>query len=426
MTRRRRPRKLRNLTKSADGLWRFQAVNSDGKRVRISLGTRDQDEAIRIRDEILSGTGRIMKPKSGAPIRFAEMAELYLEYDPRSKKLAATTRHDRELLLKPKGRILRYFGDRVLDEITSELLERYWTEEVLEAKPKPRKPSTGKQDLAAIAGVLRYARKRKHLPKDCDPVAEFTAELSGAETKAARADTDPTKDIRPVEDPRALAALVTEARKEGLRDLVYVLLMLDAGLRSGEALGLRWGHIAWGTDEDRNSRKLWIEENRPRGRAPEAPKSGRKRSVGMSRRLRAALLEFQFEGEKWDPSPEDHVLRGIDPNNWAKREWTRITKRTGIAARRKDLRDTFASVLISNGIPLKYISRQLGHSQTAITEKSYAKWCHGDDYEDPTPLSPGELPADLLARHFDQILTRSDHEAVKQAVDSAGELAGIY
>ena len=50
---RRRPRKLRNLSRSADGLWRFQATNSDGKRVRISLGTRDQDEAIRMRDEIL-------------------------------------------------------------------------------------------------------------------------------------------------------------------------------------------------------------------------------------------------------------------------------------------------------------------------------------------------------------------------------------
>ncbi len=87
-----------------------------------------------------------------------------------------------------------------------------------------------------------------------------------------------------------------------------------------------------------------------------------------------------------------------------------------MSRRRKDLRDTFASVLISNGIPLKYISRPLGHSQTAITEKSYAKWCHGDDYEDPTSLSPGELPADLVARHFDQILTRSDDEMVEGVV----------
>ena len=83
------------------------------------------------------------------------MAERYLDYDPRSKALANTTRYDRELLLRPKGRILRFFGDLALDEITPELLETYWTEEVIEAKPKPRKLGTGKQDLAAIAAVLR-------------------------------------------------------------------------------------------------------------------------------------------------------------------------------------------------------------------------------------------------------------------------------
>ncbi len=134
----------------------------------------------------------------------------------------------------------------------------------------------------------------------------------------------------------------------------------------------------------------------------------------MSRRLRAALLEYRRE--RWDPSPDEHVLKGINANNWRKREWRRITKRAGIVARRKDLRDTFASVLISNGIPLKYVSRQLGHGKTDTTEKSYAKWCHDDDYEDPVRLSPSELPADLLAAPFDQFLTRSDADAVEREV----------
>ncbi len=208
--------------------------------------------------------------------------------------------------------------------------------------------------------------------------------------------------------------MVSEARKESLQDLIYVLLMLDAGLRSGEALGLRWGHIAWGSDEERNSRKLWIKENRPRGGSPETPKSGRERSVGMSRRLRAALLEYQRE--KWSPSPEEHVLKGISADNWPRQQWRKITQRVGIVARRKDLRDTFASVLISNGIPLKYVSRQLGHGKMATTEKSYAKWCHGDDYIEPVRLSPGEGPADLLAVNFDQNLTRKGRDGAENAL----------
>ncbi|MEE8556359.1 MAG: tyrosine-type recombinase/integrase, partial [Myxococcota bacterium] len=202
--------------------------------------------------------------------------------------LATTTRKDRERLLRPGGRILRVFGDLALDEITSELLETYWTEEVLEAKPKPRKPNTGRQDLAAIAVVLRYARRTKRMTTD--PCGAFTAELAGGGTKQERAEQDPEKDIAPVEISK-LPALLDAARQESLRDEVFVLLMLDAGLREGEALGLRWGHIVWGSDEDRNSRRLVIQESRPRGGPPETPKSGRGRTVGLSKRLRAALRE---------------------------------------------------------------------------------------------------------------------------------------
>ena len=408
MARRPKGRKYRNLSRSADGIWRFQVTNPETReRTRVSLGTRDIDEAVEMKDEILSGTGNIVKPRRSAPTRFAEMAERYLDYGLEADGLANTTRHDRELLLRPKGRIGSFFGDYALDEIDLKLLQRYWREEVLEAcnaegKPTPRKPNTGKQDIAAISAVLRYARTTERLSDECDPCKKFRAELAGKRGKAAQAEKDPERDIRPV-DLALLPALVVEARKESLRDLVYVLLLLDAGLRSGEALGLRWEHIAWGNEEERNSRKLWISENRPRGGASEAPKSGRSRTVGLSRRLRAALLEYQRE--KWGPSPDGHVLEGVDPDNWSKRELRRINKRVGITIRRKDLRDTFASVLLSSGIPIKYISKQLGHSKTATTEKYYAKWCHEDDYIDPVRLSPGELPADLLAANFDHHLT---------------------
>ncbi|MEE8556358.1 MAG: tyrosine-type recombinase/integrase [Myxococcota bacterium] len=107
----------------------------------------------------------------------------------------------------------------------------------------------------------------------------------------------------------------------------------------------------------------------------------------------------------WGPSPEEHVVKGIDPSNWRRREWRRITQRTDIVARIKDLRDTFGSWLLSNGIPIKYVSKQLGHSSIATTEKHYAKWCHGDDYQDPIRLSLSELPADLLGYRNDPRLT---------------------
>ena len=62
------------------------------------------------------------------------------------------------------------------------------------------------------------------------------------------------------------------------------------------------------------------------------------------------------------------------------------------------LRDTFASQLITCGVPLGYVSRQLGHADLAVTAQHYAKWAGGDDYRDPLLRRPGEVPADFLAR----------------------------
>ena len=64
----------------------------------------------------------------------------------------------------------------------------------------------------------------------------------------------------------------------------------------------------------------------------------------------------------------------------------------------KDLRDTFASQLLSAGTPLAYVSKQLGHSTVAITARHYARWCGGDDYRDPVRLDQDELPADVLGK----------------------------
>ena len=38
------------------------------------------------------------------------------------------------------------------------------------------------------------------------------------------------------------------------------------------------------------------------------------------------------------------------------------------------LRDTFAVRLLTKGVPLEDVSKLLGHSSIAVTEKSYAPW----------------------------------------------------
>jgi integrase len=59
-----------------------------------------------------------------------------------------------------------------------------------------------------------------------------------------------------------------------------VLLMLDAGLRFGEALGLRWGAIVWGESDDDSHRRLVVAHSRPRGGTggPTKSRTGRLRT----------------------------------------------------------------------------------------------------------------------------------------------------
>jgi integrase len=64
----------------------------------------------------------------------------------------------------------------------------------------------------------------------------------------------------------------------------------------------------------------------------------------------------------------------------------------------KDLRDTFASQLLTAGVQLGYVSRQLGHSDVSITARQYARWAGGDAYRSPLEVREGEVPADLLSR----------------------------
>ena len=50
------------------------------------------------------------------------------------------------------------------------------------------------------------------------------------------------------------------------------------------------------------------------------------------------------------------------------------TRPSCIAAVRIQMRHTFGSLLINVGEPVTYVSRQLGHKDSAITLKVYARW----------------------------------------------------
>jgi integrase len=141
---------------------------------------------------------------------------------------------------------------------------------------------------------------------------------------------------------------------------------------------------------------LLIDRSRPRGGAETHTKSGRDRKVPLSRRLRFALAERYLRSGR--PLLNERVFLRFDVSNFRKREWNELLRGARVGSvRPKDLRDTFASWLLTLGVPAPWVSEALGHADWAVTARHYARWIPGGD-DEPLRRKPGEVYADLLAR----------------------------
>ncbi len=99
-----------------------------------------------------------------------------------------------------------------------------------------------------------------------------------------------------------------------------------------------------------------------------------------------------------DGQPTGEVLRLVRKDSY-RTALRRICKQAGIRpVKPKDLRDTFASQMLTVGISLGWISNQLGHGNAAVTARYYAAWIGSEGYQNPVQVAEGELPCDVLAR----------------------------
>lgn len=145
---------------------------------------------------------------------------------------------------------------------------------------------------------------------------------------------------------------------------------LLAGLRQGEALGLRWEDVDW----ERNV--LVIQRA-----VQQVPKVGLRvvdlkseksyRAVPMVKPVRAALLANRQESGFVFGDGEKPRAPRVDYG-----EWKRVLEAAGVPHRPLHAaRATTASLLMEAGRSEKLISEILGHSQVIITQKHYL---HGD------------------------------------------------
>lgn len=164
-----------------------------------------------------------------------------------------------------------------------------------------------------------------------------------------------------------LRAFLNEAKATGVYEMYYI--ELATGLRRGELLGLKWEDIDLKTGTIRVRRQV----ARVNGKIVEAPLKTKNsyRTVAISRNAIEVLKaqkqktndEYVFPSLTGGPISPDSV------NNMLHR----VLKRAGIPkVRFHDLRHTFATLALQNGVDIKIVSSMLGHFSAGFTLDTYA------------------------------------------------------
>ena len=141
-----------------------------------------------------------------------------------------------------------------------------------------------------------------------------------------------------------------------------VLLALNTGMRRGEALGLTWGAV------DFQRGLIHVEAA--------TSKSGQSRDIPMTAEARAVMKAFSEQqtpqcAQSPDPAayvfalPDGTRLQSIGHKTWSALTWAAKIK----DFRFHDLRHDYASRLVMADVDLYSVSKLLGHSDIAMTQR---------------------------------------------------------
>ena len=182
--------------------------------------------------------------------------------------------------------------------------------------------------------------------------------------------------------PQEAQCLLDAVRGDRLE--AFYLVLLTAGLRRGEALGLRWADLEL---DEPSGGTLHVRQQLqwPRGKPTLVPVKSRKgvRSIPLpsftaeALRQRAAIQvsERRAVGESGWRAP-GLVFNSEDGaplhRNTITKQFHSKLKAAGLRhLRLHDLRHTYGSLLMSQGVPLKTISELMGHASIEVTADIY-------------------------------------------------------
>lgn len=324
--------------------WEVDYLDLFGKR-KVKGGFKTKVEAESAMVDILSKVQTGTAP-GDCKMTFKEASEIFMRLHA-SKKCKYNTEHGYKGYLK--NHLLPYFGKLKLCEITPLAVNEFVAQEL----ETGRRNSTVNKYTKLMSQIYSFMIDMDIVVKN--PLVrikslkeERSEEIRSLSTEETKIFLSKAKEIYPDFYPLLFTALFT-------------------GMRQGELMGLTWDSINWIT------RKITVDKNFTHGRVG-TTKTGKVRKVDMSLELVKVLKEWRLACPKGEhnlvfPNGDGGYQ---DANNMIKRRFKPALNRAGIDSLRfHDLRHTYASLLLANGAPMKYVQHQLGHSSIKMTMDLY-------------------------------------------------------
>jgi len=257
-----------------------------------------------------------------------------------------------------------YLGSVALRDITPELIGRWQADRLVAAGAGP---VAVRHAVDLLSSVLEQAFMGGRLSEN--PMR-----------RVKRARRPRREEVRPLSPARV------EAMRGalGIRDATLISVLAYAGLRPGEALGLRWGDV--------RERTLLVQRAMSLGEEADT-KTRQHRTVRLLTPLAADLQSWRITFGR--PSDHELVFPGREGRpwtqaayqSWRRRAFARATEAAGLErARPYDLRHSFASLLLHEGRSVIYVARQLGHD----ARLTLTRYGHVIDELEEAPLIEAE------------------------------------
>ena len=254
-------------------------------------------------------------------IPFDKYAEQYLDYSKANKAWSTYNRQDRISIARLKA----YFKDKYIYEITPQMIEKYKAKRLEKVKP-----ATVNRELACL----------KHM---------FTMAIKWGYVK-----TNPAKEVKLLKEPpgrlRYLKPEEVKALLASCPDHIrpIVVTALNTGMRKGELQELKWA------DVDFKNRKITVIN----------AKNNESRVIPINKTLYNELYPLSKR------SKGEYVFSDKNgrPYGDIKKSFLKALEKAEIEDFRfHDLRHTFGSYLVMQGVDLKTVQQIMGHKDIRMT-----------------------------------------------------------